>query len=330
MRSLALLLFLVLLGGPAAQAQGAGNNAGPVRDDAANVEPSPDAATVQDEPAEADGDASSESIKPDMAPSDAAEPADAAEATPDGPTVEEPPPASATPAEPAEAPPTEAPSPATRAASPSETSEPPTVAVAPGLVLPSLAKMSETRDRPLFAPSRRPPPPPPAVAEAEPEPDKPEAPPEPPPFDLAGIVVGGENGFALLRNHETEKIEHAKKGDVFAGWTVSEIGQRYVVVSQDDRTVRLALFEVKGGSMAHPQATVEDDDSGGDSEDAFVARERERRLAERRARAAAARRAIAEGEDGADKSGSQALAQRRTLERQRARAARRGTYNSDD
>lgn len=336
MRGVVPLALLVLLGGAAAHAQQLGNRSGPLRDDAAAVELPPDAAAAADETPDADGDGPPESMKPGTAASDGAaepaepaEPADTAEPAPDAPPP--PPDLPAGKQAPVDAPPDGAPSPATRAASSPAPSGSPTVAVAPGLVLPGLASMSQTRDRPLFAPSRRPPPPPPEVAEAEPEPDRPQAPPEPPPFDLAGIVVGGESGFALLRNHETEKIEHAKRGDVLAGWTVSEIGQRHVVVSRDDRTVRLALFEVKGGSMAHPQAAVEDEDSAEDSEDGFLARERQRRLAERRARAAAARRAIADGEDDGEKSGgSRALAQRRALERQRARAARPGTYNADD
>lgn len=145
---------------------------------------------------------------------------------------------------------------------------PDAVTVAPGVVLPGLANLSATRQRPLFSQGRRPPVPPPEVAEAEP-PAAPPAPVEPPPFDLAGVVVGGDVGFAILRNTGTQAIQRARQGETFDGWTVSEISQRFVVLTQDDRSVRLSLFEVRPGEAAKrppPPSRIGEESEDGDDE----------------------------------------------------------------
>jgi general secretion pathway protein N len=107
-----------------------------------------------------------------------------------------------------------------------------------------LEDLTATRDRPLFAPTRRPPPPPVRV-----EAPTPEAPPAdekagavgPPPFDLVGAVVGNGEAFALLRNKATSKVVRLRPGDDADGWRVGAIGVRSVALERDGREESLAL-----------------------------------------------------------------------------------------
>jgi hypothetical protein len=59
-----------------------------------------------------------------------------------------------------------------------------------------LERLSATRERPLFSPTRRPPPPPPTTVQGPPPP-----PPPPPPPDVAllGVVMDGEQARAVIR-----------------------------------------------------------------------------------------------------------------------------------
>src|SRR5260221_1700968 len=67
-----------------------------------------------------------------------------------------------------------------------------------------LSKLSMTRDRPIFSPSRRPPPlPAPPVVAKQVEPTKP-AEPDQPPLILVGTVAGGDSGIAVFVEQPTE------------------------------------------------------------------------------------------------------------------------------
>ncbi|MDE3176963.1 MAG: hypothetical protein KGM15_12755 [Pseudomonadota bacterium] len=105
-----------------------------------------------------------------------------------------------------------------------------------------LEDLSATRDRPLFAPSRRPPPP--VRVEAAPDPAPAEEKAivlEPPPFDLVGAVVGKNTAFALLRHRTTAKVVRVRSGDDAEGWQVGAIGLRTVALARDGRSETLAL-----------------------------------------------------------------------------------------
>ena len=105
-----------------------------------------------------------------------------------------------------------------------------------------LQDLTETRDRPLFSPSRRPPPPPveappppaPVVAEVKPPAN------EPPPFDLVGVVVGGDVRFVLLARHGGG-VSRLREGDERDGWRVGDISIRSVKVERDGREQSIAL-----------------------------------------------------------------------------------------
>lgn len=118
----------------------------------------------------------------------------------------------------------------------------------------SLDLLPATRDRPLFSPSRRPLPPPEShrveTAAAVP------APSPPPSVVLLGIVADPKGAWALVRAGGSDKIVHARLGDAIAGWKVSEIESRRLVLSSEDRSVSFALFAGIGARNSADSAPV--------------------------------------------------------------------------
>jgi general secretion pathway protein N len=108
-----------------------------------------------------------------------------------------------------------------------------------------LELLSDTRERPLFAPTRRPPPPPPppVVRQAAPVPPVP-----PPNVVLLGVVTDQNGPRVVVRSGGPDKIIRARLGEEIEGWRVSQIEPRRVVLSHDARSVSFALFgRVKDG-----------------------------------------------------------------------------------
>ena len=102
---------------------------------------------------------------------------------------------------------------------------------------------ADTRDRPLFAPHRRSlAPPPPSVQVVAPPPPTP-----PPDILLLAIVSDGGVAQAVVRTDESDKAIRARLGDAIAGWTVTQIEPRRVVLSIEDRSVSFALFAGMNG-----------------------------------------------------------------------------------
>jgi hypothetical protein len=114
-----------------------------------------------------------------------------------------------------------------------------------------LDRLSATRERPLFSPTRRPPVPPPPVVNA------PGPPPPPPDVALFGIVMDGDEARAVVRTGPAEKIVRVRIGDDIGGWKVSQIEGRRLVLSLDDRIATFMMFTGHGttGTLpASPQA----------------------------------------------------------------------------
>ena len=109
----------------------------------------------------------------------------------------------------------------------------------------SLDRLTATRDRPLFSPSRRPVPPPPPPVEPAPVVA---APPPPPSVTLFGIVIDGEGARAIIRSG-TAKVERVQIGDEIGGWKVSQIEGRKLVLSLDDRFATVTLFNDEDGGQ---------------------------------------------------------------------------------
>jgi hypothetical protein len=111
----------------------------------------------------------------------------------------------------------------------------------------SLERLSATRDRPLFSPTRRPvPPPPPPVARV------PEVVPPPPPpnVTVVGIVLDGDGARAIVRSGMGKKFERVTIGDDIGGWKVSQIEGRRLVLSLGERLATFTLFSDERGKQS--------------------------------------------------------------------------------
>jgi len=119
-----------------------------------------------------------------------------------------------------------------------------------------LSKLSMTRDRPIFSPSRRPPPlaAPPVIAKRV----EPAKPPEQPPLILVGTVAGGDSAIAVFVEQSTENTVRLRVNESHQGWTLRSIEGREVTLLKDRESSVLALA-APGGSAepARAQATLE-------------------------------------------------------------------------
>jgi len=112
-------------------------------------------------------------------------------------------------------------------------------AVANPLMRWSLDRLPATRERPLFAPTRRPPPETVAVGSVDPPP----APPAPPlTLSLFGIVRDTDGASALVRAQTSDKVQRLRVGDKLQGWEVARIEERQLVLELEDRSTTFTLF----------------------------------------------------------------------------------------
>ncbi|MFZ3249291.1 MAG: hypothetical protein WCF66_20935 [Pseudolabrys sp.] len=134
-----------------------------------------------------------------------------------------------------------------------------TVSVGNVVLAVPLSKLSMTRDRPIFSPSRRPPPPPvvmPVIAKPV-ERAKP-AEPENPPLVLVGTVVGEDSGIAVLVEQATENVVKLRVNESHQGWTLRSIQGREVTFQNDRKSSVLALAPPGGsGEPASAQAALD-------------------------------------------------------------------------
>lgn len=117
-----------------------------------------------------------------------------------------------------------------------------------------LSRLSGTRDRPIFSPSRRPPP---AAVVAEPAvkpaPRKKEI--EPPPLALVGTIASGDEGFGIFLDQSTKAALRLKLGEDYQGWKLRAIRGREVTMEKDEHEAVLALPQPGGGQStggSHP------------------------------------------------------------------------------
>lgn len=106
------------------------------------------------------------------------------------------------------------------------------------LAAPSLDRLSATRERPLFTPSRRAPPPPPPVASAAPV----ESAGSPPSISLLGVIIAVEGPRAVINDLTRNKIVRVRIGDEIDGWKVRQIDERLLVLWRDGRSASFKLF----------------------------------------------------------------------------------------
>ena len=123
----------------------------------------------------------------------------------------------------------------------------PPVGIANPLAAHSLERLSATRERPLFAPTRRPPAPPPAPMASPPPP-----PPPPPNLALFGVIMDSEEARAIVRTGTGSEIRRVRIGDDIGGWKVTQIEGRRLVLSLDGRMATFSMFG--GHGKAAPKA----------------------------------------------------------------------------
>ena len=122
----------------------------------------------------------------------------------------------------------------------------------------SLAKLSVTRERPIFSPSRRPPPPPaaPSIVKLM-EPAKP-AEPEQPPLVLVGTVAGEDSGIAVFVEQSTENTVKLRVNEGHQGWILQSVQGREVTLLKGRKSSILALAPPGGGAEpARAQAALD-------------------------------------------------------------------------
>ena len=106
-----------------------------------------------------------------------------------------------------------------------------------------LRVLTETRDRPLFSPSRRPPPAAvaaaPAIAPVRPK-ARPAAP-DHPLLTLIGTVVGDWRSIAIFFDQASKSVIRLRTGQDHDGWTLRAIHERDVVLENPPREAILAL-----------------------------------------------------------------------------------------
>jgi hypothetical protein len=112
-----------------------------------------------------------------------------------------------------------------------------------------LARFSETRERPIFLPSRRPPPAPTYVAPvAFRQPAKPPEP-EHPAVSLIGTVVGTDVQIGIFLEKATNKVVRLRLGEEHQGWVLRLIKAREVTLVKDVEET-LLLDPTPGGALA--------------------------------------------------------------------------------
>ena len=106
--------------------------------------------------------------------------------------------------------------------------------------LPSLKlkDLSATRERPLFAATRRrPPPPQPHVVTVAPE-----HPPETPRMVLTGIIVKPSETIVVLRNVATSESISLRSGESVGPWRVKAQNDHSVILSDGTKQFTLEMF----------------------------------------------------------------------------------------
>jgi general secretion pathway protein N len=108
-----------------------------------------------------------------------------------------------------------------------------------------VSRLSATRDRPLFSPSRRPPPPTISAApEPPPAPVKPVVP-ESPSFKLVGTIIGEDNRIGIFMSETSQTTIRIREGEGDSGWTLRSIDPHSAVFEGYGRMVTLVFHEAE-------------------------------------------------------------------------------------
>jgi hypothetical protein len=113
---------------------------------------------------------------------------------------------------------------------------------------PPISTFSEFVERPLFAPSRRPPPSKTAA-------DNPTTGPKAESFDLIGVVISADERMALLQTLGTDKVLRAVEGQTVGGWEVQAIKPTQVVLKRGNASEVIKINDAADSSQPSAKST---------------------------------------------------------------------------
>jgi general secretion pathway protein N len=122
-----------------------------------------------------------------------------------------------------------------------------------------LSTLSNTRERPIFSSSRRPPPPvvaPAPVAKAPPLPPKPPRV-ERPQLSLVGTIAGDDQGIGIFVDQTTNAALRLKIGEDYQGWKLRSVHGRDVTFERDEQRTILSLPQSGADPAMHTRVRTE-------------------------------------------------------------------------
>jgi general secretion pathway protein N len=104
-----------------------------------------------------------------------------------------------------------------------------------------LKTLSDTRDRPIFSPNRRPPPPAVAINATPKAAPPPKRDIERPQFLLVGTISGDNEGFGIFVDAVSKTALRLRVGEAYQGWKLRTVNGREVTLEKDRQAAILAL-----------------------------------------------------------------------------------------
>lgn len=104
-----------------------------------------------------------------------------------------------------------------------------------------LATLLDTRERPIFSPSRRPLPPAVALVAAVAAPSPEPARVERPQLSLVGTISGSEQSLGIFVDDSAKTALRLKIGEQYQGWRLRTVAAREVTLEHDEQTAVLSL-----------------------------------------------------------------------------------------
>ncbi len=122
-----------------------------------------------------------------------------------------------------------------------------------------LSTLSNTRERPIFSSSRRPPPPAVAPAPVAKAPTLPPKPPrvERPQLSLVGTVAGDDQSIGIFVDQTTKAALRLKIGEDYQGWKLRSVHGRDVTFERDEQRTILSLPQSGADPAMHTRVQTE-------------------------------------------------------------------------
>ncbi|MCA1414410.1 MULTISPECIES: hypothetical protein [Bradyrhizobium] len=117
----------------------------------------------------------------------------------------------------------------------------------------SLTRLSATRDRPIFSPSRRALVPVPTPVAAVPVPPLSSKRPEKPALALVGTVVGGFESFGIFIDQSSKLSLRIRVGEQHDGWVLREVRAREVMLENPSKKAIMSMPQPGKGSEGEIQ-----------------------------------------------------------------------------